>query len=423
MKAASAAPPATETGGRWIAAALIVTLPLRAGFPVANSLLSWGVVIAALLAPTILGSFTRSGRFATPLITTAALSVLSAPLLLLASGREIDGSLAVISTLAIPVAILIIASVVWARERLSLGTIAGLWGVGTALQVGLSQQGLDETGWKFYWAFPVTLVVLAVVGARRSILLLTLSLAGLWMASIAGGYRSHIGVTAVAFIAALAIRASQRWEAPRRRTFVALATIIGSVVVYFSAIALALTGFLGDRNQVVTSDQTGGGAAAIAQGRSESGATWALFQSQPWGFGPGVIPNSSDFRTGIGGLAGEGLTVNESYVQDYLLGDAIKLHSVAADLWAQFGLAGAALALVIVVCLLTSFSTRLTDDPASLSPVVLYLFVLALWDMAFSPIGSNLNEVALAIGILMTAPVPPPVDARVRANRTSRGRF
>ncbi|NQU36264.1 MAG: hypothetical protein HQ526_01550, partial [Actinobacteria bacterium] len=87
------------------------------------------------------------------------------------------------------------------------------------------------------------------------------------------------------------------------------------------------------------------------------------------------------------------------YVDNYMFGGHIKLHSIIADLWASFGLVGLALGLLLGFVLIYSLLDRIANAMAS--GLVCLFAIIGIWDLAFGPIFTNLKDVMIAIAIAL----------------------
>ena len=95
-----------------------------------------------------------------------------------------------------------------------------------------------------------------------------------------------------------------------------------------------------------------------------------------------------------------GYDPNNGYVENYMFGDGIELHSLFADIWVMFGVGGIALALAIIVFTMRGVLHDIATGVAS--TVAMYLALRLLWDMAFSPWLSSLVLLPLAVGASLT---------------------
>ena len=95
-----------------------------------------------------------------------------------------------------------------------------------------------------------------------------------------------------------------------------------------------------------------------------------------------------------------GTDTEHGYVDNYMFGGHIRLHSIVADLWATFGVVGFSLGILMMVALIYSLIDRLSTRTAS--GLVCLFAVLGIWDLAFGPIYKNLPDVMLALAVSLT---------------------
>ena len=119
------------------------------------------------------------------------------------------------------------------------------------------------------------------------------------------------------------------------------------------------------------------------------------------GFGLGTLPSSQDVLAAKAGMRAIGTDTENGYVDKYMFGGHIRLHSIVADLWATFGVVGFSLGILMMVALIYSLIDRLSTRTAS--GLVCLFAVLGIWDLAFGPIYKNLSDVMLALAVSLTA--------------------
>ena len=110
--------------------------------------------------------------------------------------------------------------------------------------------------------------------------------------------------------------------------------------------------------------------------------------------------SGTDVRVAKQGMWSLGYDPNNGYVENYMFGDGIELHSLFADIWVMFGVGGIALALAIIVFTMRGVLHDIATGVAS--TVAMYLALRLLWDMAFSPWLSSLVLLPLAVGASLT---------------------
>ncbi|TCU44466.1 hypothetical protein [Curtobacterium sp. PhB146] len=297
-------------------------------------------------------------------------------------------------------AYVLIPALAWSRRFLSISGVAIVFAAGSTVEVLASPDTWEGNIWKFGLAFPVSVILLALTSRLKSLVPTLLALAVIAGIAISAGDRSYFGFVAIVMIVVLMPRARRR-RTPGRSILAVAGLLAAGAVVYSAGVALALAGYLGERNRIVTAAQLEASGSVLTSGRSESGAAAALFVHRPLGYGPGVLPSAADVAIGQQGLAGRGLDLTGQYVRDYLFGTGFKLHSITSDLWVNFGIPGILLALTLAV-----FAARSLTASASgvvSNPLIVFLSVIALWNLAFSPIGSNLYQTIFCVALLSTA--------------------
>lgn len=128
-------------------------------------------------------------------------------------------------------------------------------------------------------------------------------------------------------------------------------------------------------------------------------ATWALMQHRPAGFGSGALASAEDVLVAKSGMWQINYQPNNGYVENYMFGDGIKLHSVVGDMWAYYGLAGLVLAALITVLLAHALLARLAT--ATAPALTIFLVCTALWNIPFGPLWGTTPILALALGLTL----------------------
>ncbi|RNL55440.1 oligosaccharide repeat unit polymerase [Arthrobacter oryzae] len=299
---------------------------------------------------------------------------------------------------------LAVGAVLWARTLMP-GWLVGL-GYGAGLALGVSATGrAAENLWKFGYSIPVTVLVLslAIYACRRWALnprwTDMLLLAGLALWSGAHDARSLFGLLLLAFtlVTWQLIPQGRTVRRSIARTLLAFVTMI--IVTYNVATGLLVDGYLGEVAQQRSSEQIALTGSLLVGARPEMAATIALFQHQPWGFGVGITPSLQDILAAKTGMARINYQPNNGYVENYMLGTHFELHSVLGDFWVSFGLAGAAVALVTIAMMIRWIVTAVAGRRAS--GLVLFLAVISLWNLLFSPMYTSMPILALAVGLVL----------------------
>jgi hypothetical protein len=353
--------------------------------------------LAVILCPLWIQVLSRY-RLATLIGGLAALSVASG--LVLAELSSIDHQVSdVQGTQAIGLLMSGIAALVlllWARTLLPLHRVVLLYGTG-ALASAFADGDLR---WKFSLAMPTALIVLALLERKRVGVIPALAMLGIGILAVADEARSVFGASVLA--ATLTIwQLRPRSRVGRERRWFPVMLIAGvSVAVYFFTTALATGGALGEAVQQRSTEQIQSQGSLITGGRPEWAATRALLKLNPSGYGVGVVPNWTDRMTGKAGLESINVDV-DPFREEYMFGAELELHSVAADLWAGYGWAGVALAVVIAFALARSLSFALA---ARRTPTyLLFAVIMAFWFLLFGPMFSNWLDVCAALGFSLIA--------------------
>jgi hypothetical protein len=287
----------------------------------------------------------------------------------------------------------------WARLFLPRSLAAMSFGAGLALASLPTVTGGALNPWKFGLAIPAAFVTLGLCARTRSRVLPLAVLSILAAVSLLNDSRSYSGFCVLA--AVLVVYQNRRGSGTSGWRRLGQVAFLGGLVVsaYFLITSLLVQGYLGEELQLRTRAQIENSGSLIAGGRPEWSATLQLVQDHPLGYGIGVVPNSHDILVGKTGLDPLHIPTIDGYAEHYMFGGQFKLHSVAADLWSHFGASGVLLTLLIAVLLVNALTRALSSRTAS--ALVGFVIALALWDLAFGPIYSNLRYITLALGLAL----------------------
>jgi hypothetical protein len=311
--------------------------------------------------------------------------------------------------------------VLWTRRVLPVSQI-GIW-YGSGLIAGLLLKhliALSTAGWKNGLAVAAGILGLALANRVRhrriAEAVVLVLLAGLSIAFDSRSYFATFLLTLMVVIwqmrpQRLSRRAALQWT---------VALLAGLAVgIYYLGTTLLLNGYLGRSAQARSIEQIRTAGSLLLGGRPELGATLALFRNDPTGFGTGVIANMHDIMVAKTGLAALHYDPNNGYVDKYMFGGQIELHSMLGDVWAAFGLVGllflAFVTYLVIRGLVRSIATRIG------SALLVFLCWWTLWNLMFSPLFSAAPSLLLVLGLVMplrdgpgaadAPPVPVPVDA------------
>jgi hypothetical protein len=126
----------------------------------------------------------------------------------------------------------------------------------------------------------------------------------------------------------------------------------------------------------------------------------------------GVLASFHDVRVAKTALSGVLYDPNNGYVDNFMFGNDIELHSIFGDLWSHFGLVGFALVGLITLTCVQMVAGRVTERRAS--GLVLYLGTWNLWNVLFSPFFSAVPTLILMFGLLDEQPLEDEADTGER---------
>lgn len=314
----------------------------------------------------------------------------------------------------------------WARRQLPLSVVLGVVGGAMVLTVDPTTTLFASNPWKFGYALPVALTVLAVMHGVRSKPLQVLAILALAGVGAVSDARSEFGILLVtALLVAWPGRAVLRYRKTAALVLIAVAAAIVAVL-YTVLQGLIVSGALGSATAARSSAQLQAAGSLLLGGRPELGATAALLFVRPLGAGPGAVPTPTDVGIAQAGMRAIGYNPDNGYVYSYMFGDRIELHSNFGDLWASFGIGGILLCAVIAVVLVGGLAVGTVTRTAG--PAVVLAGVWSVWNLGFSPIGTSALLLTIALGSVAparapraAAPAPGPGRARFRL-RGIRGR-
>lgn len=290
--------------------------------------------------------------------------------------------------------------VLWARERLQPRWIYVAFGLGMLVAGPTNAKLFAENPWKFGFSVPLTIIVVGFVAERRRPRSTVALLLLFGLVCTVTDARSNFAVlllTVVLILWRLMPRLSSR-----RSTILGTLGVLGAIAVaaYYLVQAAILDGALGAETQARSIEQLRTSGSLLVGGRPEMGATLALFQHRPMGFGGGTFLNTSELLVAKNGMATLNYDPNNGYVERFMFGRGTELHSITADLWAWAGLVGLLFALVIAGQVLAGLGHALNTRPVS-SAVLIFCCLMTLWNLAFSPWVASLPMTALTLGLGM----------------------
>ncbi len=235
----------------------------------------------------------------------------------------------------------------WARTVIPTYQVALVFGLGYLL-VALQEVPSSTNPWKYEISVPLAIVLLALASRAKSIAP-TLARPVALQAS-----QRRIRLFEASLGSACSRRFSCVWQRRPQSTgkgLVKLLAVLALVMVTLFALysigtSLLVEGYLGKENQQLSVQQIENSGSLLVGGRPEWAGTIRLMQEHPMGFGLGTLPSSQDVLAAKAGMRAIGTDTENGYVDNYMFGGHIRLHSIVADLWATFGVVGFSLGIL-----------------------------------------------------------------------------
>jgi hypothetical protein len=399
------APPTRSRSTSWHVfeqAVCAVTLVLLGWRGVFHFQTSYGVLAGLALLPawwSCLRKF-QGGRTLMVAVTLAILGGLALTLTASSKDRSVSLERFLVDFGLLLVTAVSVAVLLWARTIMSRRAVALLFGTG--LLVRLLQTGLDtENPWKFALAIPVTILVLAVADHLRRPIWTVGALLVLGAVSAVQDSRSLFATLLLAAVVVAWQLRPARMGRPASWVWVSLMGAALAAAIYNLVTALLVDGYFGALAQQRTLAQIQSGGSLILGGRPEIAATQSLMTHSPAGFGLGVAPNVTDIAAAKTGMLAIGYDPNNGYVDNYMFGGHVELHSVVGDLWARSGVLGLLLGAVIAVLAARNLANSIHRREAS--GLITFLTAYTSWNLLFSPQASALPTLVLTLGLGMIA--------------------
>lgn len=357
------------------------------------------LVIAVALAPVWLSALRHYYWARTILCLTAVAAGNGFALMMLASTTAVIDHGETVALLFLLVGIFAGAGVLlWARLIVGTVPVVVLFSLATILTVSRSNAGVISNPWKFGYSIPITLLVLALAWSTRK---LWVELAALALLAIVGMLNDSRSYFAMLLVAAVVIVWQRVAHSVSRRNlaFSTVGLLGGAFLIYFLSSRLAVAGVLGEEAAARTQLQMTRSGGLLLGGRPELAATLELMRERPLGFGLGRMPSSVDVAVAKTGMFRAGYDPNNGYVERYMFGGGFEVHSLFGDFWIHLGIPGLLLIAFVGLICLTSLAFNIRDSKASALEV--FLLVLLLWNIAFSPLYSSIPATTLAIAVLL----------------------
>lgn len=387
---------------RWGALAVVLLVAVRYRF---SPDISLGFLISIALLPVTLHHLSRH-RWALPIAVLAVLAAVSGVVITELRGETVPVSqpLQIVQTVRVLGLAVILACLLWARSVIGTRRLVLMFGVGSLISLVITGLNMDNI-WKFSFSVPVILIVLGLPWVWGHQGRQVIWLAVLAAVSAIGDSRSLAAMLVIAM--AITLFEHRGLEQQPRRAWTAITRLgLFALAGYFVVQAAILEGMLGEAARDRTEMQIDRSGSAIIGGRPEMGAAIALIAARPLGYGSGALVTYDERNIGKAGMWSIGYDPDNGYVDSYMFGNGHEVHSLLGDVWLHFGIAGALLAMVVVVAVLRSAGHGMAT--AAISSVALFLAVRSVWDFAFSPFASAMLYLPFTLAVLLPLRERPP---------------
>ncbi|WP_454699181.1 hypothetical protein [Arthrobacter humicola] len=377
------------------AAATVMLLGLRLNI---SQGMTPGYLMAFVLIPLWIPALAKF-QWAKPLMAAGILALLSG--VWLTAFAAADHDISVKNLVSDSILVLGITAgvgvMLWARKFMPIHILALLFSLGLLATIYAGELRLSANPWKYAYSVPVAIIALSIVRSMNKRLMEILALLILGTVSALNDSRSFFAIIALTTILVV----WQYLPASRRnavyKTLLAFGAI--AVITYNAGATLVVDGYLGAGAQARSVEQIQTSGSLLVGGRPELTASLALLQERPYGFGTGVLASPADVLTAKAGMAAINYEPNNGYVENYMFGEKIELHSVMGDLWAPFGIPGLIAGLAMLVLLLRIVATLVAHRIGS--GLELFLIILTLWNLLFSPLYSSAPTLLLTLGLVL----------------------
>lgn len=287
--------------------------------------------------------------------------------------------------------------VMWARTILPLWLIGLCFGLGSLLSVPRMTFVYSTGSWKFGYATPVTIIVLSIALATRRKWLQLVALGGLSAVSAGTDSRSLFAIYIVTG-ALLLWEGRYAFGDDVRASFAKAGVLIVVLAAIFTlGQTLILRGYLGAETEQRTVEQLDQSGSLLLGGRPELAAFKSLLVEHPFGYGLGVQPNVHDISVADSAMRAVGTDPSIGGLDTYMFySGKFELHSIAADLWAPYGIFGLLLSGSILVLALRVLTSAISGGRVSV--LVLFLSCVTVWDLFGTPLWTAAPTLTLLLG-------------------------
>lgn len=289
---------------------------------------------------------------------------------------------------------------VWAAATVRTPNMVIAFGLGMLVGIPFNASS-DPNAWRFTYSLAFAVAALALAGRSNRLAPQLCAIGVLAAIGFFSDSRSNSSMLMLAGVLLLVQRLVARGSR-RARIWGGLGLIVVSgYVLYTLVVSAILDGVFGEVTQQRTQAQIDLSGSLILGGRPEIAASSALISRHPFGMGSGVGVSYDDLMAAKQAMWAIGYDPNNNYVERYLFGGSVEVHSMMGDFWLWFGLAGAALLVVIFVTVLGGLARDFSRT--ALTALFAYLAIRVIWDVLFSPATSGLRLLPLTLALAIVA--------------------
>lgn len=291
-----------------------------------------------------------------------------------------------------------LGGLLWCRYVMGSGLTAIAFGAGLVVGIPMNISA-NANQWRFTYSIPIAVLLLALVSYGRARLGPQLLVCvGLAVVGLLNDSRSNSAMLLLA--AAIVI-----WQTidhhVRRGRGGSVMLVAWGVTIYFFVRSTILNGYFGDAALARTQEQiVRGGGNLLLGGRPEIAASADLVTNYPLGLGSGIGATYDDIVSAKDAMSRIGYdAANNGYVDSFMFGRGIEVHSGIGDLWIWFGLGGVALAATLLWLVIRG--VQAAYDQQVLTVLTAYLATRFLWDLGFSPVLSGISLLGLCVALFL----------------------
>ncbi len=293
-----------------------------------------------------------------------------------------------------------IGVVLYARDHIGAAPAAIAYGTGMVVAIAFEPISAANA-WRFSFSLPLAVLVLAVLSYRARLIPQVGALVALGVIGILNDARSNSAILFLAAVILLWQRLTQAVTRGRRR----VGHVVGLVLFAAGFLQLMqfslLEGYFGEATQAKSEAQLQTSGRLLLGGRPEAAASIALVARYPLGLGSGIQPTGADMYVAKTAMSGIGYDPNNGYVDNFMFGNGIEVHSMLGDFWLWFGWPGLAACLIMVAIVVAGMESRLRT--ATMSGLLAFLSIRFFWDLMFSPAASAMQLLTLLIPLAALA--------------------